>query len=102
MIDRIPLLAGVLLGVCPALLAQSAPSRLARGIEKFESGKYTEAIQELKAAQPQLPKVADYVAYYLAASRVELKDFTQANADLEAFRKLAAPSPLAIKAVLLE
>ena len=77
LVRRVPVVLGILLAVQPALFAQGAAARLARGIDKFEAGKYSEAIQELKAIQPQLPKLADYVAFYLASSRVELKDFEQ-------------------------
>jgi soluble lytic murein transglycosylase len=102
MARRIPVLLGVLLAVHPALFAQGASGRLAHAIDNYESRKYTEAIQELKAIQPQLPKLADYVAFYLAASRVELRDFGQASKDLAVFRSLSVPSPLGPKAVLLE
>src|ERR1700732_3038493 len=91
-----------LLSIAPALLAQTGTRTLARGIEKFESGKFAEAIQDLKAAQPQLPKLADYVAFYLASSRAGLKDFAPIHADLAPFRKLSVPSLLEPKAVLLE
>ena len=101
-VRRVPAILGILLAVQPALFAQGAPARLARGIDKFEAGKYSEAIQELKATQPQLPKLADYVAFYLAASRVELKDFEQARKDLAVFHNLSAPSPLGPKAALVE
>jgi soluble lytic murein transglycosylase len=93
---------GVALALCPMLAAQTAEARLGRGIEEFESGKYSAAILDLKAAQPKLPKIADYVAYYLASARVELKDFAEARKDLAVFHKLQEPSPLELKAVLLE
>src|SRR5437764_4215574 len=92
----------ILLWIAPALLAQSGTTKLAHGIEKFENGKYGEAIQDLKAAQPQLPKLADYVAFYLASSRAGLKDFAQVHTDLAPFQKLSVPSLLEPKAVLLE
>src|SRR5262249_39939922 len=63
---------------------------------------YSDAIQDLKAVQPQLPKLADYVAYYLAASRVELQDFSDVFKDLAPLHDFAIPSPLAPKAALLE
>ena len=85
-----------------ALFAQSPPARLARGIDDFEHGRYTAAIQELKAVQPQLPKLADYVAFYLASSRMELKDYTGALQDLAAFHHLSTASPLTLKAALME
>jgi soluble lytic murein transglycosylase len=100
MAGRIPVLFGILLAAHPALWAQGAAARLAHGIERFESGRYSEAVQELQTVQ--LSKLSDYAAYYLAASRVELKDFTQVKKDLAPFRNLSAPSPLAAKAALLE
>src|SRR5881296_2935631 len=78
---RIRLLLGMLLACHAALFAQNGTARLTHGIEKFEGKKYTEAIGDLKAVQPQLPKLADYIAYYLAASDTELKDFAQVHKD---------------------
>jgi soluble lytic murein transglycosylase len=91
-----------LLWITPALLAQSGATLLGRGVEKFDNAKYGEAIQDLKAAQPQLPKLADYVAFYLASSRAGRKDFAQVRADLAPLRKMPERSPLAPKADLLE
>ena len=97
---------GILLACHTALLAQTPAQngtvRLTRGIEKFDSKKYAEAIVDLKAAQPQLPKLADYVAYYLASSDAELKDYAQVRKDLEPFRTVTVASPLRGKAALLE
>ena len=91
-----------LLWIAPALVAQSGAAHLARGVEKFESGKFGEAIQDLKAAQSQLPTLADYTAFYLASSRAGLKDFAQVRTDLAPFRKLSVASPLEPRALLLE
>src|ERR1044071_3722663 len=55
--------------------AQSGPARLARAVDSFDGKRYNAAIQDLKAAQPQLPKLADYVAFYLASSHAELKEY---------------------------
>jgi soluble lytic murein transglycosylase len=92
----------VLLGMPLSCLAQSGPARLGRGIEKFDSRKYSEAIADLKAVQPQLPQLADYIAYYLASSDAELKNFAQVRKDLEPFRALTAASPLEGRSALLE
>src|SRR5437870_1026095 len=86
MAGRIPVLFGILLAGHSALWAQGAAARLAHGIERFESGRYSEAVQELQTVQ--LSKLSDYAAYYLAASRVELKDFIQVKKDLAPFRNL--------------
>src|SRR5579859_3013801 len=88
------------LWVAPALDAQSGTAHLARGIEEFESGKYSASIPDLKAAQPLLPTLADYVAFYLASSRAGLNDFAQAHKDLAPFQKLPEKSPLEPKAFL--
>src|SRR5439155_21332467 len=93
---------GTLLLCHTALFAQSGPARLARGIEKFDSGRYAEAVQDLKAAQPLLPKLSDYVAYDLASAHTELKDFAEVRKDLAVFRTLPAPSPLSAKAAVLD
>ena len=82
------------------LLAQSTAARLARGIQEFENRKFVEAIQDLKAAQS--PKLADYVAFYLASARIELSDFEQARKDLAAFHQTQMASPLETQALLLE
>src|SRR5258708_36871817 len=100
MIGRIPVLVGVLLAGHAALFAQATPARLARGIDNFEHGKYTAAIQELKAIQPQLPKLADYVAFYLASSRMELKDYTGALQALAGVHHLSTASLLTLQHVL--
>jgi predicted Zn-dependent protease len=92
----------VLLAACVAAPAQTGVALLARGIDRFEHAKYNEAIQDLKTVQPQLPKLADYVAFYLASSRIELKDFTQAHKDLAVFRQPPIASPLSARAALLE
>ena len=94
----------IALGLVPALsrplLAQSSAAHLARGIQAFDNRKYSEAIEELKAAQGS--KLADYTAFYLASARIELRDFEQARKDLAMFHKLPAPSPMETKALLLE
>ena len=56
----------------------------------------------MKAAYEQVPRLADYAAYYLAAADTELEDFPQVRNDLAVFAKLAAPSPLAGRAAILE
>src|SRR5260370_1506936 len=84
------------------LVAQSGTAKLARGIDRFESGKYGEAIQDLRAAEAQAPKLADYAAFYLASARAGLKDYAQVHADLAPMRSLSLASPLTAKSALLE
>lgn len=92
------------LGVLPPAFAAAGPGPLERGIQAFESQKYSEAIAALKAAQasPNGSKLADYAAFYLASAREELRDFEQARKDLAVFHKPGIASPLETKALLLE
>lgn len=100
--SRIPVLLGILLAWQSAVFAQSGPVRLAKGIEKYDSRRYAEAIQDLKAAQPLLPKLADYVSFYLASANSELKDFQQVRKDLAGFRSAGSTSPLLGRAAVLD
>jgi soluble lytic murein transglycosylase len=98
----VPVVLGMLLACHTAGFAQGGPARLAHGVEKLDSGRYAEALQDLKAAQPLLPKLSDYVGYYLASADFELKDFAQVRKDLAPFRSLSAPSPLRGRAAILD
>jgi len=67
-----------------ALHAQDAPLvQLALGVVAYEQKDYAGATANLRKARPKLPRIADYVAYYLAASRVEAGDFDGVAHDLE-------------------
>ena len=50
-------------------------AHLALGIAAYETKDYATAIADLRKAQPHLAPIADYVAYYVAAARVESRDF---------------------------
>ena len=56
----------------------------------------------MRAAQARLPKLADYISYFLAAARVEAQDGAVAARDLAAVRSAAVPSPFAAQADVLE
>ena len=60
---------------------------------------YPAAIQYLGVAKPMLPRIADYLSYYLAAANVEGGDFTGAARELADMRSTS--SPLAAKAAML-
>ena len=64
--------------------ANGALARFTLGIVSFEQKQFPDAIQHLAAAQPRLPKLADYVAYYLAAARMETGDRLAAARDAAA------------------
>ncbi len=77
-------------------------ARLALGVTSFEQKDYSRAISNLKAAQARLPKIADYAAYYLAATQIQAKDDTSVASELEHLRDVPAPSPLAARATVLQ
>src|SRR3954468_17097895 len=51
---------------------EAALANLALGVAAYEQQDYPAAVANLKRVT--LPPIADYVAYYLAAARLELKD----------------------------
>lgn len=77
-------------------------ARLALGVVDYEQKNYASAIANLKALPSKLPKIADYVGYYLAAARVESGDFAGVGAELAAAHRAEMPSPLSGKAWILE
>ena len=79
-----------------------ALARLALGIAAYEQKDWPAAAAALRAAQPRLPKLADYISYYLAAARVQAQDGAIAARDLAPVRSAAVPSPFAAQADVLE
>jgi soluble lytic murein transglycosylase len=72
----------------------------ALGMTAFEQKNYTEAQQYLQAALPLLPRLADYIAFYLAASKAQWNDDAGIVAVLATVHGL--PSPLASQRIILE
>ncbi len=68
----------------------------------FEQKQFPGAIQHLEAARPRRPKLADYIAYYLAAARLETQDNQGAARDAAAVRSAPLPSPFAARSMVLE
>ncbi len=79
-----------------------ALARLALGITAYEQKDYPAAIQHLRAAEGRLPKLADYVAYFLAAARVEAQDAGVSARDLAPVHQAPVLSPHDTRAQLLE
>lgn len=79
-----------------------AAAQLTLGITAFEQKDYPSAIAYLKAAQPRLTKLSDYVAYYLAAARVESQDPGVTSWDLAPVHSSTVLSPLDARANLVE
>ena len=74
-----------------------ALARLALGVAAYEQKNYRAAISALTSLPSKLPQIADYAAYYLAASRVESNDMAGVAQDLLP----VFSSPLSGKAWLL-
>jgi len=66
--------------------------QLALGVVEYEQEDYPAAAANLRKARPKLPRIADYVAYYLGAARVGAGDFEGVARDLEpVHRQPASP-----------
>lgn len=79
-----------------------ALARLALGVMAYEQQDYAAALSNLGKAAGNLPKIADYTAYYTAAARVESNDAAGVEQDLAAAHRLGMPSPFSGRAWLLE
>jgi soluble lytic murein transglycosylase len=78
-----------------------ALAQLALGVVAYEHKEYAAAIGALRKVQ-RLPQIADYTAWYLAASRVESNDTAGIANDLSPTHNTPRPSPLSARAWLLE
>src|SRR5712692_4595190 len=50
-------------------------ARFALGMTAFSQKDYAASVTHLKGLEKRLPKLSDYVAYYSAAAKIELKDY---------------------------
>lgn len=75
-------------------------TRLAKAIGAFDQKEYDRAAGYLRGLRE--PKLADYVAYYLTAARLELKDTSIMARDVAPVRATSVISPFAAKSWLLE
>jgi soluble lytic murein transglycosylase len=57
----------------------------------FSQKNYVEAQQELEAAGPLLPRLADYIAYYIAAAKAQANDDAGVEEALKPVRGVASP-----------
>ncbi len=71
------------------------------GAAALDAKKYPAAIAALEPALKRLPKIADYVAFFLASARLESGDYAAVPKTLDAVFKMTPVSPLAPRAVLL-
>ncbi|SRR5579883_348574 len=88
-----------------ALMAAGAPADsltdFKTAVAAYDSHRYPAAIAALKPLGKQLPKLADYAAWYLASAQFESENYAAVPKSLEPVWKNIPPSPLAAKAVLL-
>ncbi|MFN3326941.1 MAG: transglycosylase SLT domain-containing protein [Bryobacteraceae bacterium] len=74
---------------------------LALGLIDYERNNYPTAVTSLRAAQSRLPRLSDYAAYAVAASEVEIGNYTAALAALDPVWKSNPVSPFVGRAALL-
>ena len=77
-------------------------AQLALGIGSYEQKDYARAVAAFGKVGDKLPQLADYTGYYLAASRMELKDPGGVVKHLQAVRAAGVRSPLAGRSWVLE
>jgi soluble lytic murein transglycosylase len=75
---------------------------LALGIISYEQHNYASTIALLQPVASQLPAVADYAAYYLAAARIETGETGPVSSELAPVRREEVASPFTARAAILE
>ena len=87
--------------VARAKETNGALARFTLAVLAYEQADYAEALKNLRILPAKLPLIADYVAYYLGAARVESNDMAGVGRDLAPVHRGGA-SPYSGKAWLLE
>jgi soluble lytic murein transglycosylase len=83
--------------------AEAHLAALALGVAAYEQGDWPNAVAWLRKARPKLAPIADYLAYYTAAARLEAGDDAAAViAELAPVRTTIASTPVSRKAWLVE
>jgi soluble lytic murein transglycosylase len=79
-----------------------ALARLALGVAAYEQRDYSAALENLHGLAAKLPRIADYVAYYDGATRVEAaSELDAVGPELEVVHSDSVESPLAGRAWIL-
>jgi soluble lytic murein transglycosylase len=81
--------------------ATDALADLKAGAAALDAKKYAAAISVLEPAVKRLPKIADYVAFFLASAKIESGDYAGVSKAIEPVFKMTPVSPLAPRALLL-
>jgi peptidoglycan lytic transglycosylase len=82
--------------------ANGALAHLTLGVVAFEQKRFPDAILHLTAAQPRLPKLTDYTAYYLAAAQAETQDYAASARQAAIVPSVTLRSPFAAKSKVLQ
>lgn len=82
--------------------SDGALARLALGISAYEQRDFASAAADLEAARTRLPKLSDYLNYYLGAALHQGGHYAEAAETLAAIQSAPIASPLAGKALVLE
>jgi len=77
-------------------------AHLALGVAAYEQRDFPSAISNLQKLNSKLPQIADYAAYFLAASHVEANEMAAVARDLLPTHSMELPSPESAKSWLLE
>ncbi len=87
---------------CTVLTGAGDPNAdLKSAVAAYEGRHYSAAIAGLAPLGKRLPKLADYVAWYLANAQFDSQNYSAVPRTVEAIWRTTPPSPLAAKAVLL-
>jgi soluble lytic murein transglycosylase len=74
---------------------------LKAGAAALDAKKYPAAIAALEPVLRQLPKIGDYVAFFIASAKLESGDYASVAKTLDPVFKMTPVSPLAPRAVML-
>jgi soluble lytic murein transglycosylase len=81
---------------------EAQQAQLGLAVASWEQRDFPAAISSLQKLKGKFPQIADYVAFYLAASRVENNDTAGVPNELAPVRSTEVPSPLAPRSWLIE
>jgi soluble lytic murein transglycosylase len=90
-----------MLGMMAASGANDSLTELKDAAAAIDAGRYPAAIAELEPLVKKLPKLADYVAWFLATAQFDTQDYADVPKSLEPVFKQTPASPLTARAVLL-
>jgi soluble lytic murein transglycosylase len=99
---RVYLRLALFVAIALNLAASADPlADLKAGATSLDAKRYSSAIAALEALPKRLPKLADYVSWFLANAQFESQNYAAVPKALEIVWKQSPPSPLAARAVLL-